>query len=146
MLSSDQHELLTQARQRTAALLDSLNRGRAELSTSSWRQDADSDYAGGDSAFTAVIDAARGTLDNLDIKLNKCLGILLPPLSIALLAWWLYGSRGQYRFDGTTLQVPGHPPVPLNALRKIDRSRWDRKGIAYIDYQLPGTTTAGRIK
>jgi hypothetical protein len=82
----------------------------------------------------------------LDIPLNKTLGVLLPPLSIALLAWSLHSSRGQLRFDGTVMSVPGHPPIPLNALRKLDRSKWDRKGIAVFDYQLPGTTTAGRFK
>src|SRR5439155_25395508 len=55
---------------------------------------------------------------DLDINMNKGLGVLLPPLSVALLAWWLYASRGEYRFDGQALSVPGHPPVPLNAIRK----------------------------
>src|SRR5438874_352158 len=64
-----------------------------------------------------------------DVQLNQGLGILLPPLSIAFLIWCLYSSRGHYRFDGQTLNVPGHPPVPLNAVRKIDRTKWDRKGI-----------------
>jgi hypothetical protein len=81
-----------------------------------------------------------------DVQLNQGLGVLLPPLSIAFLIWCLYSSRGQYRFDGQTLTVPGHPPIPLNALRKIDRAKWDRKGIAYIDYQFPGTSKAGRLK
>jgi hypothetical protein len=81
-----------------------------------------------------------------DIPLNRRLGILLPPLSILLLMWSLHISRGEIRFDGATLSMPGHPPVPLNALRKMDRSKWDRKGIAIFDYQLPGTSTAGRLK
>lgn len=81
-----------------------------------------------------------------DIPLNRGLGILLPPLAILLLAWSLHGSRGEIRFDGTTLSIPGHPPIPIQALRKMDRSRWDRKGIAIFDYQLPGTTTTGSFK
>jgi hypothetical protein len=81
-----------------------------------------------------------------DVQLNQILGVALPPFSIAFLIWTLYISRGKYRFDGQTLNVPGHPPVPLNALRKIDRAKWDRKGIAYVDYQFPGTNTSGRLK
>jgi hypothetical protein len=82
----------------------------------------------------------------LDVPLNQSLGVLLPPLSLLLLAWSLHASRGQIRFDGATLEIPGHPTIPLNALRKMDRSKWERKGIAVFDYQLPGTTTAGTFK
>ena len=81
-----------------------------------------------------------------DIPLNKAFGVGLPPLAIGFLIWVLYASRGSYRFDGTNVYVPSHPPIPLNAFRKIDKSKWDRKGIALIDYQIPGGTTAGRIK
>lgn len=81
-----------------------------------------------------------------DVPMNKGLGVFLPPFSVAFLAWCLYNSRGEYRLDGSTLNVPGHPPVPLNALRKIDLAKWDRKGIAYVDYQFPGTARGGRFK
>jgi hypothetical protein len=96
-------------------------------------------------------DAIRRNLDILphpgfDVQLNKVLGMLLPPFSMALLAWSIYSSRGIYRYDGTTLTAPSHPPVQLNAMRKIDRGKWDRKGIAYIEYQIPGTAKSGRIK
>jgi hypothetical protein len=56
----------------------------------------------------------------------------------------LYGTRGAYRLSGNTLHAPGHPPVPLDAVRAIDQSKWDRKGIVYIDYELNGKT--GRLK
>ena len=82
----------------------------------------------------------------LDVQLNQVLGVLLPPFSMALLAWSVYSSRGKYLYDGTTLTAPGHPPVPLIAMRKLDRAKWDRKGIAYIHYQIPGTVKSGRIK
>jgi hypothetical protein len=81
-----------------------------------------------------------------DVQFNQVLAVLLPPFAIAFLLWCLYNSRGAYRFDGQTLRVPGHPPVPLGAIRKIDRARWDRKGIAYIEYQLPGESKTGRLK
>jgi hypothetical protein len=81
-----------------------------------------------------------------DVQLNQVLGVILPPLSIIFLGWTLYASRGSYRFDGSMIHVPGHPPIPLNALRKIDRAKWDRKGIAFIDYQFPGTSKSGTFK
>lgn len=73
----------------------------------------------------------------LDISLNRAIGLVVPPLGLALLVWTLYRSRGRYRLAGHTLHVPGHPPVPLEAIRQIDKTLWDRKGIAYIDYELP---------
>ena len=82
----------------------------------------------------------------LDVQFNQAFGIGLPPLAIALLCWVLYASRGEYRFDGTTLSAPGHPPVPITAITSIDRSKWDRKSIAYVNYKLPNTGEAGRIK
>ena len=81
-----------------------------------------------------------------DIPLNKAMGILFPPLSLLFGAWVLYSSRGTYLLSGDTLYLPGHPAIPLNAIRKIDRDKWDRKGIAYVEYQIPGTSQSGRFK
>jgi hypothetical protein len=37
--------------------------------------------------------------------------------------------------------------VPLSAIRRIDKRLWDRKGIAFIDYDLDGSGGAGgRLK
>ncbi len=82
----------------------------------------------------------------LDVQLNQVLGVLLPPGSVAFLIWCLYGSRGEVRFDGATLSVPGHPPIEMNAIRRIDRAKWDRKGIAYVEYQFPGRAAGGKLK
>src|SRR6266566_2716485 len=73
---------------------------------------------------------------DLDAPLNKALGIILPPLGIYLLYRTLRGSRGEYRLEGQTLHMPGHPPIPLSAIRTIDKKLWDRKGIALIEYEL----------
>ena len=72
-----------------------------------------------------------------DVMINRALGLTMPPLGMALLVWTLYNSRGQYRLSGHTLYVPGHPPVPLDAIIKIDKTLWDKKGIALIEYALP---------
>jgi hypothetical protein len=80
-----------------------------------------------------------------DAPLNKALGIILPPLAIFVLYRALRSSRGEYRLEAETLHIPGHPPVPLSAIRTIDKKLWDRKGIAYIQYELPGQTERGRF-
>ena len=79
-----------------------------------------------------------------DILLQKVLGFVLPPLGIVMLVWALYNSRGVYRLSGQTLEVPGHPPVSFDHIRRLDKQLWDRKGIAYVDYDVDGQT--GRLK
>ena len=77
-----------------------------------------------------------------DLALQKVIGFGLVPISLLIAFRGLYGTRGEYRLSGgTTLHVPGHPPVPLDAIRAIDQSKWDRKGIAYIDYELDRKTS-----
>jgi hypothetical protein len=71
-----------------------------------------------------------------DIMLNRVLGVLLPPMGLIVLGWALYNSRGEYRLEHGVLRVPGHPPVPLEKVQAINREMWDRKGIAYVDYDL----------
>jgi hypothetical protein len=79
-----------------------------------------------------------------DLALQKVIGFGLIPVSLFMVFRGLHGTRGAYRLSGDVLRVPGHPPVPFDAIRAIDQSKWDRKGIAYIDYDLNGTT--GRLK
>jgi hypothetical protein len=77
----------------------------------------------------------------MDIKFNQVLGTLLPPGAIVLLVYSLRNSRGEYRLEGNVVHVPGHPPVPLSKIVKIDRELWDKKGIAYIEYKLDPADT-----
>ena len=79
------------------------------------------------------------------IRLQKILACVLPVAAFGLLGWTLYNSRGAYRLSGDVLSVPGHPDVPLANITQIDKSKWDRKGIAYLDYALPAGKT-GRVK
>jgi hypothetical protein len=73
---------------------------------------------------------------NLDIKFNQVLGWALPPIGLVLLVRAFYVSRGVYRLRDDVLHVPGHPPVPLDGVKAIDKSKWDRKGIAKLNYEL----------
>ena len=79
-----------------------------------------------------------------DIRLQRVLASALPPAALLFLAWTLYNTRGTYRLTGDVLRVPGHPDVPLDAVRAIDKSNWDRKGIAYVEYEVNGQQ--GRLR
>lgn len=79
-----------------------------------------------------------------DLMLQKILFFVLPPAGLAILAWTLHNSRGEYRLQGRTLSVPGHPEIDLDQVTRIDKQLWDRKGIAYIDYDTG--SQSGRIK
>lgn len=71
-----------------------------------------------------------------DIAIQKLLCFALPPLGLFLAIRAFRNSRGEYRLENDVLTVPGHPPVPLVNITEIDRRLWDRKGIAYINYDL----------
>jgi hypothetical protein len=71
-----------------------------------------------------------------DLDLQQLLASVLPILGVMIIAWLLYNSRGSYRLAGDVLYAPGHPPVPLDAIREIDKTKFDKKGIAYLDYEL----------
>jgi hypothetical protein len=77
---------------------------------------------------------------DLDILIQKVLALGLTPLGPVLLAWFLYRSRGEYRLADGVLHVPGNPPVPLTGIRSIDKAKWDRKGIAWVEYDDPAGT------
>ena len=81
-----------------------------------------------------------------DVPFNQWAGMILPPLGIALLAWALYNSRGEYRLADEVLHVPGHPPIPLDNIRKVDKRLWERKGIAYVEYEVPGSAERRQFK
>src|SRR2546423_1554766 len=79
-----------------------------------------------------------------DILLQRTLTCVLPPVALLFLGWTLYNTRGTYRLHDDVLSVPGHPDVPLEAVRAIDKSKWDRKGIAFVEYEVGGRQ--GRLR
>ena len=106
--------------------------------------------ARGDSAEDARLLAEQNKIGSRhtdwDILLQKILFFTLPPLGIALFVRWMYISRGAYRLtEDNVLHVPGHPPVPMDAITELDKRLWDRKGIAFVGYELPGGG-GGRLK
>jgi hypothetical protein len=73
--------------------------------------------------------------DDFAILLQKILACSLPPLGVAFLIWSLYLVRGAYRLSGTKLSIPGHPEIDIDDITKIDKQKWDRKGIAVLSYE-----------
>jgi hypothetical protein len=73
--------------------------------------------------------------NDTSLLIQKLLGFALPPLAIALLAWSLHRSRGEYRLSGTKLSVPGHPTVDLDEIKSVNNDLWDRKGIVWLKYE-----------
>ena len=95
--------------------------------------------AGGDQSLKSALEAEGITkrYDDLALNLQKLLAFSLPVAAVGLLVWMLYNSRGEYRFDGKTLSIPGHPPIDVESISAVDRKLWDRKGIAFIEYAGP---------
>jgi hypothetical protein len=81
----------------------------------------------------------------MDILFNQVLGVALPPLALILLIRALYNSRGKYRLQDGVLHIPGHPPIPLEKIQSLDRELWDRKGIAFVKYDLSGAPNLSGI-
>jgi hypothetical protein len=77
--------------------------------------------------------------------INQACGIVMPPLGLAMLAWTLYRSRGEFRLAGGVLSAPGHPAIPLERIVQVDKSRWDRKGIAVVEYGLTDSPKLGKL-
>jgi hypothetical protein len=72
------------------------------------------------------------------ILINQILGVVLPAVSLPLFIWLMYRSRGAYRLEGNVLHLPGAGGIPLDRIQALDKSRWDKKGIAVVEYQDAG--------
>jgi len=116
---------------------DDLNKAQSQLKD-----------AGNDQALRNKLDQDIRTLSeeqkkyrfhtNTDLGFQKFLCFTLPPLGIFIVALALYKSRGKYKLAGTTLSTPGHPDIQLDDITHIDKRLWERKGIAYLDYESKG--------
>jgi hypothetical protein len=81
-----------------------------------------------------------------DLLIQKLLAVVLPLFGLFWGIWTLKDTRGVYRLIGDTLEVPWHPPISIGTIRRIDKRKWDRKGIAYIHYELGQPPVAGICK
>lgn len=110
---------------------------------------ADAERAGNrDRVNQITADLGKITEHNhASVLLNQILGVLLPPAGLAMLFWSLRNSRGEFRLTpDDVLYAPGHPPVPIDAMTALDRRLWDRKGIAWVEYELDAGKSKGKIR
>ena len=115
---------------------------RAEIAAAEAHRPADDDAIG----------KLRGREKNLgdekqprDILLQKVLGYPVALLGLYLAVRFFREGKGELRLADDTLHAPGHPPVPIAAIGRVNDQKWDRKGVAVFDYRL-ADGTAGRVK
>ena len=76
----------------------------------------------------------REAYTETDILIQKLLAFSLPFAGLAYGIWTYRATRGRYRLAGHTLEIPGHNPIEMVDIQRIDKTRWDRKGIAVVAY------------
>ena len=109
----------------------------------------DAATAAGDTAKVEVLAKELQELNHhteMDLAIQKILAVALVAFGLFWGAWTVKDTRGVYRMSGTTLHVPGHPPVSVDDIRRIDKRKWDKKGIAYLHYETGAPPTAGVLK
>ena len=88
--------------------------------------------------LTSEMEKLGGHKSSLDILLQKVIGFIALPAGVWYLINTFRKSRGEIRISGSTVYVPGHPPIPLESITAVDNRRWQKKGIAVVEYSLPG--------
>ena len=95
----------------------------------------------GDSAKVEALSKQLSSMSHhteTDILIQKLLAFTLPAFGLFWGVWTLRDTRGLYRMTGDKLQAPGHPPITYSDIRRIDKRKWDRKGIAFLHYDHAG--------
>jgi hypothetical protein len=84
---------------------------------------------------------------DMDILIQKLLAFGLPLVGVAYIAWTLHATRGNYRLNGTSVWAPGTGEISLHDIHRVDKRRWDRKGIALVYYEAhhPRRTRAFKL-
>ena len=80
------------------------------------------------------------------IRIQKELALSLLLLAPTCFAFFMYRSRGNYRLERETLFVPGHPSVQFSQIVELDKSLWDRKGIAKVTYRESSSSASQTLK
>jgi hypothetical protein len=84
--------------------------------------------------------------NDADLLIQKLLAVALPLAGIAYAIWSVRVTRGRLRLAGHTFEVPGAAPIDLGDIRRIDKSRWDRKGIAIVHYEAHNPRRSRSVK
>ena len=75
------------------------------------------------------------THTDLDLFWQRALAVVLPLVGIGLTGWARHNSRGEIKLAGDRLSAPGHPEIALDDVTALDQRMWDRKDIAYVQYE-----------
>ena len=113
------------------------------------QKEKDAASSAGDTARVEVLAKELQDLSphsDMDLLFQKVLAFALPAFGIFWGVWTIKDTRGVYRMSGNTLFVPGHPPVTIDDIRRIDKRKWDKKGIAFLHYEVGQPPTAGVLK
>ncbi len=69
------------------------------------------------------------------IKEQLFFGILTAVCGAVMLFFYLRTTRGALTADRESFTAPGGPRVPFASAFRIDRRKWDHKGLAYVHYR-----------
>jgi hypothetical protein len=83
----------------------------------------------------AKLGSMRAEYTETDILIQKLLAYTLPVAGLLYGIWTLIATRGQLHLQGKLLRIPGAGSIPFEDIRRIDKRRWDRKGIALVHYE-----------
>ena len=81
-----------------------------------------------------------------DLLIQKLLAFTLPAFGIFWGVWTMRETKGQYRMSGDTFYFPDHPPITYDNIRRIDKRKWDRKGVAFVHYEHGDPPMPGVVK
>ncbi len=73
-----------------------------------------------------------------EITVQFVLGTITAAMGLMVCGWLLYSRGLKLRSDGQVVCGVDGKPVPMGAFVKVDKRKWDRKGIAYAIYEENG--------
>ncbi|MCC5829427.1 MAG: hypothetical protein JJU36_08265 [Phycisphaeraceae bacterium] len=76
-------------------------------------------------------------VDDKDILTQKLIGFGLLPFALASIAWVVVHLGRWVGLTDDALMISSGQKAPINAIRKLDKTRWFKKGIAVVTYMDP---------
>lgn len=90
------------------------------------------DYARG-KGWTVTPESPKS---NSDIWLQRLLGMAALPVGLIFGMATLRSLGRHVSCDDEGLSTPAYPKVPFEAITKLDKSRWQKKGIVIVHFEL----------
>jgi hypothetical protein len=95
--------------------------------------------AEGEDPYHAMNRAGKTTLMIPDLLFQKILGVLLVPAAIMVIRAFLATGRRWVACDDRGVTTSDGDAAGWQAMTKLDKRRWPRKGIAYLHYRPAGS-------